>query len=65
MGTSKFGVRRKELVFELFSMSQNFPENLKTFLKVLSTPYKEQPENEAYLKPARLDEIVKQTFCGT
>ena len=39
--------------------------HMKTFLKVLSTPYKEQPENEAYLKPARLDEIVKQTFCGT
>ena len=38
---------------------------MKTLLKVFSSPYKEQPENEAYSKPPKPDEIVKQTFCGT
>ena len=38
---------------------------MKTLLKVFSSPYKEQPEKEAYSKPPKPDEIVKQTFCGT
>ena len=34
-------------------------------LKVLDSPYEEQPENEHYAAPPRPEEIVHETFCGT
>lgn len=34
-------------------------------LGVVSKPFDEQPENEAYATPARDDEQVLRTFCGT
>jgi len=36
-----------------------------TLLHVLSTPYDDQPEHEAYAAPPRPEEVVHQTFCGT
>jgi uncharacterized protein YdiU (UPF0061 family) len=53
-----------ERIIDAATENNDFSE-MKTLLKVLSTPYKEQPKNEAYLKPPKPDEIVKQTFCGT
>ncbi len=34
-------------------------------LEVVSKPYEDQPGLEAYALPARPDECVRQTFCGT
>jgi uncharacterized protein YdiU (UPF0061 family) len=34
-------------------------------LRVLSTPYSDQPAFARYADPPREDEIVRQTFCGT
>ncbi len=34
-------------------------------LKVVSKPYEDQPGLEMYATPARPDECVRQTFCGT
>ena len=34
-------------------------------LTVISRPYDERPEFERYSAPARLEELVLQTFCGT
>ncbi|MEO1016963.1 MAG: YdiU family protein [Pseudomonadota bacterium] len=36
-----------------------------TLLKVLSTPFDEQPGRERYALPPRPEEVVRQTFCGT
>jgi uncharacterized protein YdiU (UPF0061 family) len=34
-------------------------------LDVLSRPYEDRPELERYATPARPEESVRQTFCGT
>lgn len=34
-------------------------------LKILSSPYEEQPENAKYQLPPTSDEVVRNTFCGT
>lgn len=34
-------------------------------LAVLSRPFDDQPEAEAYARPPRPEEVVHQTFCGT
>jgi uncharacterized protein YdiU (UPF0061 family) len=46
----------------------NMRQDLQPFedlLAVISRPYDERPELERYLMPARPDECVLQTFCGT
>ena len=53
-----------ERIIDAATENNDFSQ-MKTLLKVFSSPYKEQPENEAYSKPPKPDEIVKQTFCGT
>jgi uncharacterized protein YdiU (UPF0061 family) len=34
-------------------------------LDVVSNPYKDRPDRERYATPARPEECVTQTFCGT
>ena len=34
-------------------------------LDVVSRPYEDRPEMERYAKPARPEECVRATFCGT
>jgi serine/tyrosine/threonine adenylyltransferase len=34
-------------------------------LEVVSSPYEDRPDRERYLTPARPEECVTQTFCGT
>ena len=53
-----------EKIIDADTKNNDFSQ-MKTLLKVFSNPYKEQPENEAYSKPPKPNEIVKQTFCGT
>jgi len=53
-----------ERIINAATENNDFSE-MKTLLKVFSSPYKKQPENKAYSKPPKSDEIVKQTFCGT
>ncbi len=53
-----------ERIIDTATKNNDFSQ-MKILLKVFSNPYKEQPENEAYSKPPKPDEIVKQTFCGT
>lgn len=38
---------------------------VRALLAALATPYAETPENAAFRKPARPEEAVRQTFCGT
>jgi protein adenylyltransferase len=40
-------------------------EPFETLLKVLHTPFTEQPEHVEYEDPPKPDEIVQATFCGT
>ena len=43
-------------------------EDLQPFeelLSVLSRPYEDRPEMDRYATPARPEECVSQTFCGT
>ena len=53
-----------ERIIDAATENNDFSQ-MKTLLKVFSSPYKEQPKNEAYSKPPQPYEIVKQTFCGT
>ena len=34
-------------------------------MRVLATPYDDQPAHAAYAAPPRPDQVVRQTFCGT
>ncbi|HEY4052028.1 MAG TPA: YdiU family protein [Acidobacteriaceae bacterium] len=43
---------------------QNF-EPFEELLDVLSRPYEDRPDLERYITPARPEESVRQTFCGT
>jgi len=43
---------------------QNF-QPFEELLDVVSRPYEERPELERYATPARPEECVLQTFCGT
>ena len=65
--TNPFFIPRNHLLERIIDAAtkNNDFSQMKTLLKVFSNPYKEQPENEAYSKPPKPDEIVKQTFCGT
>ncbi len=65
--TNPFFIPRNHLLEKIIDAAtkHNDFSQMKTLLKVFSNPYKEQPENEAYSKPPKPNEIVKQTFCGT
>jgi len=43
---------------------QNF-QPFEELLEVLSRPYEDRPEKSRYAIPARAEEFVLQTFCGT
>jgi uncharacterized protein YdiU (UPF0061 family) len=36
-----------------------------TLMRVLASPYEDQPEYARYAAPPRPEEVVHQTFCGT
>lgn len=36
-----------------------------TLVAVLERPFDDQPEHAAYMAPARPEEAVRETFCGT
>ena len=40
-------------------------EPFRELVRVTAHPYEEAPETEAYAKPARPEQCVLQTFCGT
>ena len=65
--TNPFFIPRNHLLEKIIDAAtkNNDFSQMKILLKVFSNPYKEQPENEAYSKPPKPNEIVKQTFCGT
>jgi uncharacterized protein YdiU (UPF0061 family) len=53
-----------EAALEAASLRQNF-QPFEDLLAVISRPYDDRPELERYLTPARTEERVLQTFCGT
>ncbi len=53
-----------EAAIEAATGQQNF-QPFEELLEVVSRPYEERPELERYATPARPDERVLQTFCGT
>jgi len=38
---------------------------MKELIKILTTPYIDQPDYKEYMLPPKPDERVFQTFCGT
>jgi uncharacterized protein YdiU (UPF0061 family) len=53
-----------EAALDAASLRQDF-KPFEDLLVVISRPYDERPELERYSKPARPEERVLQTFCGT
>jgi uncharacterized protein YdiU (UPF0061 family) len=53
-----------EAALDAASMRQDFGP-FEELLAVVSRPYDERPELERYSTPARPEECVLQTFCGT
>jgi uncharacterized protein YdiU (UPF0061 family) len=47
------------------AIGQGDLEPFEQLMKVLASPYDDQPSLERYAAPPRPDEIVQQTFCGT
>jgi hypothetical protein len=60
-------IARNHLVEEaLFgSRKQRRSRYLREALGLLSCPYDDQPPHRLYTQPARPDQIVRQTICGT
>ena len=60
-------IPRNHLVEEALNAAtwRNDFEPFEQLLKVASHPYKERPNLERYATPARAEEQVSQTFCGT
>jgi uncharacterized protein YdiU (UPF0061 family) len=40
-------------------------EPFEQLLKVLAHPFEDQPEFARYADPARPDQVIRETFCGT
>jgi uncharacterized protein YdiU (UPF0061 family) len=55
---------RVEAALEAAVRRQDF-QPFEELLQVLSRPYEDQPDRERYALPARPEECVSQTFCGT
>ncbi|WP_263384638.1 protein adenylyltransferase SelO [Granulicella arctica] len=55
---------RVEAVIEAAVERQDF-QPFEEMLDVVSHPYEDRPELERYTTPARPEECVRQTFCGT
>jgi serine/tyrosine/threonine adenylyltransferase len=53
-----------EAVLDAASQQQNF-QPFEDLLAALSHPYEERPGGDKYVMPARPEEAVQQTFCGT
>lgn len=53
-----------EAALDAASLRQDF-QPFEDLLAVISRPYDERPELERYSAPARPEELVLQTFCGT
>ena len=53
-----------EAALDAANLRQDF-QPFEDLLAVISRPYDERPEVERYLTPARPEERVRQTFCGT
>jgi len=53
-----------EAALDAASRRQGF-QPFEEFLDAVSKPYEERPGFERYARPARLDESVLHTFCGT
>jgi uncharacterized protein YdiU (UPF0061 family) len=53
-----------EAALDAANLRQDF-HPFEDLLAVISRPYDERPEVERYLTPARPEERVRQTFCGT
>jgi uncharacterized protein YdiU (UPF0061 family) len=53
-----------EAALEAANLRQDF-QPFEDLLAVISRPYDERPELEKYSTPARPEERVLQTFCGT
>jgi uncharacterized protein YdiU (UPF0061 family) len=59
-------IPRNHLVEEALAAANGNDFTLfETMLTVLSKPFDARPEFERYAIPPRVDQIVKQTFCGT
>lgn len=53
-----------EAVLDAAVEQQSF-QPFEELLDVVSSPYEDRPDSEYYLRPARPEECVNQTFCGT
>jgi uncharacterized protein YdiU (UPF0061 family) len=53
-----------EAALDAANLRQDF-QPFEDLLAVISRPYDERPELERYSTPARPEERVLQTFCGT
>jgi uncharacterized protein YdiU (UPF0061 family) len=53
-----------EEVIQAAAASADF-EPFERLVRVLATPYQDQPEASRYALPPRPDQVVRQTFCGT
>ncbi len=60
-------IPRNHLVEEAITAAQDQSdfEPFETLVTVLAAPYEDQPGFERYAEPARPDQVVRQTFCGT
>ena len=59
-------IPRNHLVEQAIDAAMN--EDFKPFedlVGVLSAPFDDQPDKEAFASPPRPDQVVRQTFCGT
>ena len=53
-----------QAVIDAAVVRQDF-QPFEELLEVVTHPYEDRPELERYATPARSDECVTQTFCGT
>jgi uncharacterized protein YdiU (UPF0061 family) len=60
-------IPRNHLVEEAISAAVHHDDFsvFESLLKVLSTPYEDQPAFDRFADPPRPDQVVYQTFCGT